>query len=65
MGEGANHFLTMAVLLLAFLFSSSLSLSLSSLSRAAAAAAAGQRGNQGFLAISIVNDNNGIEQKRQ
>jgi hypothetical protein len=46
----------MAVLLLA---SSSLLL----LSLRAAAAAAGQHGNQGFVAVSVANDNDGVKQK--
>jgi hypothetical protein len=56
LGEAADHFLAMAILLSAF------SLLSSSLSKAVAAAA-GQRGDQGFVAISIGNDNDGVKQK--
>jgi hypothetical protein len=45
----------MAVSLSAFL------LLLSLLSSRVAAAAVGRRGNQGFVAFSVANDNNGIE----
>jgi hypothetical protein len=58
LGEAADHFLAVAVSLLAF---SLLSLSL----LRAAAAAAGCHGNQGFVAISVTNDNNSIKQKCQ
>jgi hypothetical protein len=55
-GEAADHFLAMAVVLLAI---SSLLL----LSSRAAAAAEGPRGNRGFVAVSVGNDDNGVEQK--
>jgi hypothetical protein len=45
----------MAVLLSAFLSSSLLML------LRAVAAAAGQRGDQGFVAVSIANDNDGVK----
>jgi hypothetical protein len=57
LGDVADHFLAVAVLLSAFLLSS-----LSS-SRAAVAAA-GQHGNQGFVAVFVTNDYDGVEQKR-
>jgi hypothetical protein len=57
LGKAANHFLAVAVSSLAFS-------SLSSSSSRAAAAAAGCHGNQGFVAISAANDDNGVEQKR-
>jgi hypothetical protein len=56
LGMAADHFLAMAKSLLAFLLLSLL------LSRAAAAAA-DQRGDQGFMVVSVGNDDNGIEQK--
>jgi hypothetical protein len=56
LGKAADHFLAVAVWLLAFLSSSSLSLRV--------AAAAGQRGDWGFVAVSVANDDDGIEQKR-
>jgi hypothetical protein len=56
LGEAADHFLTMAIIWSAFSSSS-----LSSLSRAVAAAA-GQRGNGRFVAVSIANDDNGVEE---
>jgi hypothetical protein len=52
LGEAADHFLAVAVLLSAFL-------SLALLSRVVAAAA-GQRGNQVFVAVSIPNDDDGV-----
>jgi hypothetical protein len=60
LGKVANHFLAVAVS--SSVFSSSLS---SSLSSRVAAAMAGRHGNREFVAISIVNDNDGVEKKHQ
>jgi hypothetical protein len=58
LSKAADHFFAVAILLLAFLLMSSLLLR-------AAVAAAGQCGNEGFVAVSVANDNDGVEQKCQ